>query len=370
MSYATMPEVIGFVAQRLSKITKNFTGASSSSAGLPGLVPAPTQGTSIRVLLSDGNWSIVNTTNINPKAFTSWAAGVHYDVAGLFLFSQDRLFRVTQPHTSTSIDADIQSGYLTEITGSELSGSVWSPGTIYNKNRIATFNGQLVQSLVSHISTTFAADCIAGKWKFVANTQIATTATGTNFYSFTGHVVLKDSQLWTCITPHVAATWVGANWLSLANAFTGATATVDGGVGMVPAPQAGQDKHVLVGSGNWTDISTLLGSIGYSGGGGGVSVNATTITGPATVTLDGTHKSKITPVDTSTGVVTINMPASPTAGDTYSLIDATGNWGVSPVSIGSDKFKGTVQTGALDVTNSYVTFMWINANIGWTIVVS
>jgi hypothetical protein len=39
------------------------------------------------------------------------------------------------------------------------------------------------------------------------------------------------------------------------NDFTGATSTVGGAAGLVPAPAAGDEKKVLTGDGNWTELS-------------------------------------------------------------------------------------------------------------------
>lgn len=378
-SFATIPDVIGLISARLSVVTRRFTGATSTNDGLPGIVPAPIAGSNIRALTSDGNWTTLNTTLVNPRAFTAWATATLYDVAGLFLYSGERLFHVVLPHTSTSIDSDILSGYLEEVTGTDLGATQWAGATIYHKHQVAVYNGQLLVSSIPHVSTNFAADCAAGRWKFVANSVISTTAVGAGNYSFTGHVVLKDQLLWSCITPHAVTTWDANKWLCLTQTFTGATASADGTPGPVPAPLAGQDNFVLSGNGQWRDLVALLTLLGYSGGGGGggtvttepiYNINSSTImgSGSGSVTLNSSHLKKVTPVDTTGGTQAINLPGAPAPGDFYTLLDGMNSWATNPVQIAAAKFQGVTDALNLDANGQMVTFVWINATIGWYLI--
>lgn len=401
MSSATLPEVVAFVNARLNKVNKTFTGASINSPGTPGTVPAPTAGPNVRVLTSDGSWTTVNITHLNLKSFTQWQTATLYDVQGLFLTDQGRLFRVQQIHTATQIDADLLTGKLIEIGGMDEVATTWVSGAIYDQHHIAVFNGQLVQSQATHVATSFAADCLLGIWKFIANTSFSTTPTGTSYYSFMGHTVVKDNRLWSCITPHVSSTWIQANWLSLQRDFTGATLIQDGAAGMVPAPGAGLPTRALTADGNWTDLLSLVGQSGQSAQttaslavlnssvttlnsavsmlqtnvstltanlttltqqeAGGVNPNAISINTVVTTSIMG----QFTAVDTSVGAVTLTLPASPNVGDTYSFIDAKSTWGTYPVTIAAAKIHGVVQTAILDVSGANVTFKYMNTVTGW-----
>jgi len=375
-SFATIPEVIGLISARLTAVTKRFTGATATVDGLPGIVPAPTAGVNIRALTSDGNWTTLNTTLINPKAFTAWASGTLYDVAGLFLYQNERLFHVKLPHTSTLIDNDLVSGHLEEVTGTDLGATAWATGTVYKKAQVALYNGQLLVSNIAHVSTTFINDCAQGRWKFVANAVISSSPVGAANYSFTGHVVVKDGLMWSCITPHAVSAWDVTKWLCLTQNFTGATSSTDGVSGTVPAPLAGQESFVLGGDGHWKDLIALLTTLGYTGGGGGggtviadpiYNINTATITGTGagSVTLNSSHLKKVTPVNTAGGSTLIILPGNPSPGDFYTLLDATNSWSVNPVNIALAKFQGVSDSLVLDASGQMVTFIWINTSIGW-----
>jgi hypothetical protein len=403
MSSATLPEVVAFVNARLNKVNKTFTGASINSPGTPGTVPAPTAGPNVRVLTSDGSWTTVNITHLNLKSFTQWQTATLYDVQGLFLTDQGRLFRVQQVHTSSQIDADLLAGKLSEIGGMDEVATTWTAGAIYDQHHIAVFNGQLVQSQATHVATTFAADCLLGIWKFIANTSFSTTPNGTSYYSFMGHTVVKDNRLWSCITPHVASAWIQANWLSLQRDFTGATLNLDGAAGMVPAPGAGLTTRALTADGNWTDLLSLVSQSGQSAQTTAAlavlnstvttlnSAVSTLQTNVSTLTANLTNLSKseagaanpnsisistvvttsvlglFTPVDTSAGALTLTLPPSPSVGDTYSFIDAKSTWATNNVTISATMIQGVVQTAILDISGANVTFKYMNTVTGWAL---
>lgn len=74
--------------------------------------------------------------------------------------------------------------------------------------------------------------------------------------------------------------------------------------------------------------------------------------------------------DTSTQIQTVNLPASPSLGDTVVISDGAGNWGTNKcvVAPGSNKIMGLAEDMDLDVSNQTVRLTYANAAMGWRIV--
>lgn len=396
------PTLVAYVNARLASASRQaFTGSSLTSPGTAGTVPAPQAGPSVQILTNDGQWTSVNITHLHVQSFTQWQSSTMYDTAGLFLTDSGRLLRVQTPHLSTQIDADLAAGKLIEMGGADEFGAPWATGMIFREGQGVVYNGQLVQAVQTHISTTFAADCIAGRWRFISNSSFSTTPTGTNNYSFVGHTIVRDSRLWACIIPHAASTWVQNNWLSLQGNYVGATSTVAGQAGLVPAAPAGAQNYALFGDGTFKDIFSALAQGGPNAetaaalavltdglsttntnvtaintaltalaatvaniantNAGGVSPNPITTSQTITTALRGLF----TPVNTAGGAVTLAMPASPNVGDTYNLVDSTGSWSTNPVTISSLLIRGVQDSVILDVAGAVVTFKYLSAGSGW-----
>jgi hypothetical protein len=396
------PVVVALINNRLRSVSKQvFTGASVTSPGTAGSVPAPQAGPVISVLTSDGVWTAANITLLNTKSFTAWTANTTYAVAGIYLVDAGRLYRVLAPHFSSTIGADLLANKIEEIGGNDDMTQAWTAGVIFKKGQAVSFNGQLVQAQLDHISTTFAADCANGLWRFIANASFSTTATGANYYSFIGHVVLKDGRLWVCITPHPAATWQPQNWLNLQRDYVGATAQSAGTAGQVTPAAAGQQDYAYFGDGTWRDIIGMMASGGPNASTAaalnaittdltaaqqaiaqlqntviGLSSSVTTIQATealgvnpniisANTAITAAYKGLVTAVDTSSVSVVLTLPVSPAVGDTYSFTDAKNTWFNNPVTVASTKVAGTTQIVVLDVNGATVTFKYVNATTGW-----
>jgi hypothetical protein len=398
------PTLVAYVNARLASASRQvFTGSSLTSPGTAGTVPAPQAGPNVKILTSDGEWTNVNITHLHVQSFTQWQSSTMYDTPDLFLTDSGRLLRVLVPHLSTQIDADLAAGKLLEMGGADEFGAPWATGTVFREGQGVVYNGQLVQATVTHISTTFAADCVAGRWRFISNSSFTTTPTGTNNYSFVGHTVVRDNRLWTCIVPHTTSTWVQANWLSLQRDYVGATALVAGQAGLMPAAPAGAHNYALFGDGTYKDIfselaqggpsaavaaalDTLTANLNTTNGNvtaintaltalsatvaninrtnaGGVSPNPITTSQTITTALLGLF----IPVNTTGGSVTLTMPASPNAGDTYTLVDAAGSWSTNPVTISSLLIRGVQDGVILDVAGAVVAFKYLSSGAGWVI---
>lgn len=72
------------------------------------------------------------------------------------------------------------------------------------------------------------------------------------------------------------------------------------------------------------------------------------------------------PVNSTSSVIEIDQPASPSAGDTFRVIDSRGTAGTNNITVDfTDPLHGTVQDYIIDVDGRSVTFEYINSTIGW-----
>jgi hypothetical protein len=254
MTYATIPQVIAFISARLSTVVKPLHGASSIADGEGGLVPKPLIGDHVKYLKGDGTWGAIETSAVSTAAVATWSTGVEYTGTGSLLYDGGRLYRVQVPHTTSAVAGDLLSGNIVEVGGLDADVGNWTASLAYRKGQLCIFNGQLVQSLITHVSNNFAVDCIAGRWKFLANSTVSSTVSGIGYYAFQGQIVNYSGQLMLCLVSHAAGAYIPSNWQALQNTFQGANTLANGEAGTVPRPMVGDQTKYLKGDGTWAEI--------------------------------------------------------------------------------------------------------------------
>lgn len=193
----------------------NFKGATASADGGSGLVPAPTKGNEGKYLKADGTWGTpANTTYADMKGATSSAAGTH----GL----------VPAPA------AGKQSQYLR-------GDGTWATPT----NTTYSDATQSAHGLMS------AADKVKlDGVETNANNYVHPTTSGNKHIPSGGSSgqILRWSADGTAV-------WGNDNNTTY-SPFKGATASANGGSGLVPAPAKGQLSNILFSDGKWRYLSS------------------------------------------------------------------------------------------------------------------
>lgn len=72
----------------------------------------------------------------------------------------------------------------------------------------------------------------------------------------------------------------------------------------------------------------------------------------------------------TTGGFTVNLPANPTVNDSIQVIDATGTFGTSSVTIGrnGEKIQNLAEDLELNINNTAITLVYTGTSYGWLIV--
>ncbi len=75
-------------------------------------------------------------------------------------------------------------------------------------------------------------------------------------------------------------------------------------------------------------------------------------------------------VNTTSGAITVTLPASPSAGDIVSVADYAGTAGTNNITIGrnSSKFEGGTENGSITVNRQTGTFVYVDGTQGWVVV--
>ena len=73
-------------------------------------------------------------------------------------------------------------------------------------------------------------------------------------------------------------------------------------------------------------------------------------------------------IDTTSGTVTVTLPASPSAGDVVVLKDYARKWGTNAVSIASTTFDGTSNNPSFSTNGQTVTLVYMDSTKGWSLI--
>lgn len=224
----------------------DFTGATSSVAGVAGLVPAPAAGDDTKFLSGNGLWTTVSQYSL-PIASSSTLGGIKI---------------------GSNLTIDPSTGVLdaTDTTYSDFTGATSS---------VAGAHGLVPAPTTSDPDKFLKGD---GTW----DVPIGTTYTaGTNVQISAGNVISATDTTYSD--------------------FTGATSSVAGANGLVPAPAAGDQDKVLSGAGTW---------VAQSGGGGSYTAGAhIDITGTTISAIDYISADSPTAAVTPSSPVTTSMIA-------------------------------------------------------------
>jgi len=73
-------------------------------------------------------------------------------------------------------------------------------------------------------------------------------------------------------------------------------------------------------------------------------------------------------IDTTSGTVTVTLPASPKAGDIVQLKDYARTWGTNAVSIASTTFDGVSNNPSFSTNGQTVTLVYMDGTKGWSLI--
>lgn len=203
----------------------HFTGATASTDGVAGLVPAPVAGDEDKVLKGDGTWGTVST-----------AANTIFYSNSLETGSTRHIYKKADMTDPASMQDIIDANELGQVI---LRMSLAAEPTTYNDaylQNIYVASGDY-QALFLDNNNYYGYD----------STQ--TSATTFNY----GKRELQDKIVaGTNISIAADGKTISATDTTY-SAFTGATSLADGTSGLVPAPTAGDEGKVLRGNGTWSE---------------------------------------------------------------------------------------------------------------------
>ena len=249
----------------------DFTGATAQDAGVHGLVPAPAAGDEDKVLKGDGTWGAVAAP---------YTAGTGIDITNNVI-SADTTVLATQTDLSSKQDT-LTAGDAIDITSNVISVEADSALDVSSTKPVQ--NSVITAALGNKQDTLTAGSNI----QINNNTISATDTTYSNFVGTDGQTAgtagLVPAPATTDVGEYLKAdgTWdtpPGVTYTAGSNIqingtvisatdttysdFTGATSSVAGAHGLVPAPTTSDTDKYLKGDGTWGTVSAGLVEMSY-----------------------------------------------------------------------------------------------------------
>lgn len=212
-----------------------MTGATSSTAGAEGLVPAPAAGDDMKYLSGDGTWKTINTSSVTVFYYND-----SYSVAST-LYSDSAM---TTAAKGGVVEAAFYKGKVIICYKSSGSGNKYVEVTSLEYHRWDPEGFYVNMAVINGAYVTFA-DC---------------------FYYEDGRTTTCSKITRKFQQPLIAGSNIsineGPNGPTISatdttySAFTGATSSVAGSAGLVPAPTTSDPDKFLKGDGTWGAVTT------------------------------------------------------------------------------------------------------------------
>ena len=210
------------VVAEVSDLPTDFTGATTQQAGTAGLVPAPTTSDINKYLSSDGSWASISDRSpvefywYNNDLYTDNLMGDQVDPSDVELLYRNRPLLIDNP-SNTSFESVI---------------SINGGGTI---NAV----------VMNHSSS----DMVVVQYQYDYGNAVWTRSETNVSYTAGSNITISNGTISATDTTY--------------SNFTGATSSVAGANGLVPAPAAGDQEKVLHGDGTWKDTTAKLVEMSY-----------------------------------------------------------------------------------------------------------
>lgn len=225
------------VVAELSDLPGVMTGATSGSAGTSGLVPAPAAGDQDKVLKGDGTWG---------DAATSTTTYYLPDIP---------------EHVSNPFSVYEEDSLTTTVTAKQIYDAFMDGGVILRTTETGVYqnNGYQLTSAMydedDHLYGFYFEELGYGRCFSFGGAANATT--------FTMSTVYLQKKLTAGPNISIASNGTISATDTTYSDFSGATSSVAGANGLVPAPAAGDEGKVLHGDGTWKDATAKLVEMAY-----------------------------------------------------------------------------------------------------------
>lgn len=278
-------------------ISSAFTGATSSSAGAQGIVPAPSSADVNKFLKGNGSWAEAGTPgnwNINPTSLVMQDTGKEVNSLGWYCGNKENYYEdtitwsITEPGSQTHIFTKVNAkpafiacvhllnGYWMDA----IAVSTVADATYFSNNSQAhefTYMDHTWYWSGGEQSLPFTASIQVSGVNTLPNDTISSLEDAAKFLIDQGlvsfnsgkktilsdpsqeHIILSggiqddgsDATFKVSNAGVIEANGMVVNGVAVTSAFTGATSSAAGSVGLVPAPGISDREKILKGDGTW-----------------------------------------------------------------------------------------------------------------------